>query len=107
MSWFKREKKICPLCSKQIGRGGMASHLKECMDVRWYNLPIVLVSHIDALSVKRLDKKVYGVWDMVTEDWVRDTNNIIDSRIFRGNAEKLLELIKVKSKFNDMVGGKG
>jgi len=103
---FRKDRKVCPLCGKRISKGAMTVHLDECMDGRWYSLPVVLVSHIDALSVKRIDGTVYGIWDGVAKDWVRDAYNVVDSRVFKGNADKLLRLVKVKAKFNALVGEK-
>ena len=63
-----------------------------------YVVPVVPVIAIKRLRIQRLPESAdWGVWNTDANDWVRDNNGYIESRISVKDVKKLLKLIQAKS----------
>jgi hypothetical protein len=87
----------CPGCGKRLKDiKAWEKHAKGCNKLekalqRSYNIPAVSLKDLSHLEVKLLPNgKEWGIWNINSNDWIRDKSGQIDSRLFQRNIKTLL-----------------
>jgi len=93
----------CPGCGKHLKNlKAYETHVKRCKKLRLmqlsYDIPTVDINDISYLEAKLLpNSKDWGIWNINTNDWIKDKSGQIDSRAFQRNIRTLLDNIIAKS----------
>jgi hypothetical protein len=94
----------CPGCGKSLSNiKAWEKHADKCTKMAKllqlsYNIPIVTNEDLTHLEVKiSSSKKDWGIWNSSKNDWVRDKNGEIDSRLYKRNIKVLLNCVIAES----------